>query len=491
MPWSVVKDTSACPVSKPWAVKNIKTGSVGGRCHESKAKAIAQQKALYVHAMSEEPMRNFSVLFAEVEAPAEGLLWFEALPAKTWHTPNYGEVPVTTEKLERMVTNLKGNVRGQEIATDYEHGRDPSKGIKASGWIRDAKVDKGASGIESLWLAVEPTPNALTEIKNKEWRYFSLEWEDEWKHPETQKTHKDVITGGGFTNRPVAKGMMPINFSEVVAAEPEIIAEMAPDYFDEVAPEEHHNPGDDPDPNINRDDSADSKSRIDTPPEGEDGSTPSRSDTVTNNEGGDNTVNEQELRELLGIGNDVDINSTIGDLKTKAATLDGLKSQTDEVKAFAENYPDQAKELSELRELRLTDEARRFSEEVAGMRFSEGVGDDKKDSTKGLSSLAIEEIRKTARKFSDGTANIDDFKSSITAVMENGVVDYGQKGSSAVRENADEVPTDFREARRLFAEKVAEIQANDTEGDFDKAINIAAGRFPKLAEAYARPPVIG
>lgn len=489
MPWKIVKDTNACSVSKPWAVKNIETGSVRGRCHASRSDAVAQLRALNVHAMSEHPLTACAVNFAEATVEND-LLWFEALPAKTWHTAQYGAVPVTADKLERMVFNLKANVRGQEIATDFEHGRDPSKGTKASGWIRDAKIEDGVSGTPALWLGVEPTPLAKQEIGNKEWRYFSLEWEDSWKHPETQEVHKDVIIGGGFTNRPVAKGMMPINFSEVLEKEPTIIAEMAPDFFDEHAAEEHHNPGEDPDYSINRDDGADTGSRIDTPPEGEDGTTPNRSDTVTNNKGGE-TVNEEELRALLGIGAEASINTFISELMVKADQVDKLKGDTAAQMAFSEQYPEQAKELAELRELRLNDEARRFSEAVAGMRFSEGVGDEKKDSTKGLSSLAIETIAQTARKFSEGTVNIEDFKGAITAILDSGVVDYGQSGSSRADDGIfDEVPTNAQEVRRVFAEKVAEIQTKDTEGDFNKALSIASQRFPKLAEAYARPPVL-
>lgn len=49
MPWKVVKDTNACPVSKPYAVKNTQTGSVNGRCHATKAQAEDQRKAMYAN----------------------------------------------------------------------------------------------------------------------------------------------------------------------------------------------------------------------------------------------------------------------------------------------------------------------------------------------------------------------------------------------------------------------------------------------------------
>src|SRR5215831_21092053 len=212
MPWKVVKDINACPVNKPWAVKNIQTGDVRGRCHASRESAIAQQRALYARVPEARMSEKHFISFADtlLVDKASGLYWLEALPARTFHTDSYGEVVVDQAKLERMVHNFRNNVRQQEVAIDYNHGRDVSKGDKASGWIRDVKI--GDNG--SLWYGVEFTDNAKNEIAAKEWRYFSAEWADDWLR-EDGETFQDVIVGGGLTNRPIAKGMVPINFSEL------------------------------------------------------------------------------------------------------------------------------------------------------------------------------------------------------------------------------------------------------------------------------------
>lgn len=47
MPWTVGKDESACPASKPWAVKDKNGKKVG--CHSSEAKAKKHQSALYAN----------------------------------------------------------------------------------------------------------------------------------------------------------------------------------------------------------------------------------------------------------------------------------------------------------------------------------------------------------------------------------------------------------------------------------------------------------
>jgi hypothetical protein len=46
MPYSVIKAGNKCPASKPWACIKSSDGKVLG-CHESKAKAQAQMRALY------------------------------------------------------------------------------------------------------------------------------------------------------------------------------------------------------------------------------------------------------------------------------------------------------------------------------------------------------------------------------------------------------------------------------------------------------------
>jgi hypothetical protein len=152
----------------------------------------------------------------ELGSSQENVLWIEALPARLYTTPQYGEVPVTVDKLNRMVTNFNSNVRGQEIATDFEHGLDQSKGKQASGWYREFAVRPSTDDPEqqSLWAKVEFTDDAKKEIEAKKWRYWSLEWDDEYFVNDTGDSVPDVIIGGGLTNRPVAKRTMPINFSE-------------------------------------------------------------------------------------------------------------------------------------------------------------------------------------------------------------------------------------------------------------------------------------
>jgi hypothetical protein len=149
----------------------------------------------------------------------DGHIWIEALPARTYHTDAYGDVPITLSKLEEMVQNFKDGIRGQEIATDFEHGLDRAKGYKASGWYRDFDIRPSSADarVPSLYARIELTEEAKAEIKDNQWKYFSLDWDDAYSDSEMKDDSiPNVIVGGGFTNRPVAKHTMPINFSETM-----------------------------------------------------------------------------------------------------------------------------------------------------------------------------------------------------------------------------------------------------------------------------------
>jgi hypothetical protein len=278
------------------------------------------------------------------------------------------------------------------------------------------------------------------------------------------------------------------------------------DVKDSTVPEEHMEPGTNaPDERLNEDDSA--GNRIDTPPAGEDGTVPDRSTTVTGspghiNEGGEVMTDEQliELRKLLGIAEDADADAVLAGAKTMSEELEPLrelKATLESKKKFAEDYPDEAKRLAELQERDQENFAKQFSESFVSARITHtvGEGDDAKQepTTLGLSGRVINEIQSMAKEFSEGKPTFDSFKGVLDAVMENGVVDYGNKGSDRQPENDEPeiVPTaGSQDARKMFAEKVEEIVKKD-EVDFDTALETAAKLHPKLAEAWRQPPVAG
>jgi phage I-like protein len=147
--------------------------------------------------------------------------WIQAVPVGTYQHPSYGEISFTPDKISNMALNVKNEVRDTQLDVDYDH---KSQSGKAAGWITDAQARS-----DGLYLQVEWTDTATAAIKNNEYKYFSPEYQDKWKHPKTGTIHKDVLFGGALTNRPFLKDLLPVNLSELIGDQGE--PTMADDSF--------------------------------------------------------------------------------------------------------------------------------------------------------------------------------------------------------------------------------------------------------------------
>lgn len=134
--------------------------------------------------------------------------WVHALPIGTYKHPIYGTIDITPDRAKNFSDGVNTKVRGIDLSINYVHDNNNV----AAGWVKKAE-----SRSDGVWLLVEFTPDATIKVKNKEWRYFSSEFEDEWADPKGVK-HKDVMFGGALTNRPFMKNLVPINLSEATVA---------------------------------------------------------------------------------------------------------------------------------------------------------------------------------------------------------------------------------------------------------------------------------
>lgn len=151
--------------------------------------------------------KNFSVYYpSEVklsekkDVPPE----VQVLKVGKFKHPSYGEFEITPETLVRMKENFEKKVRRVDIAFDYFHDSDKI----AAGWPKALELREDGA---ELWATnVEWTPRAKQMLADKELRYFSPDFSFEWTDPETGAVFKDVLFGGGLTNRPFLKDMAPI-----------------------------------------------------------------------------------------------------------------------------------------------------------------------------------------------------------------------------------------------------------------------------------------
>lgn len=149
-----------------------------------------------------------------IQLDESGRGWIQAMRVGKYNHPKHGLLDFTIDRLHKLAEGVKSKVRGVDLDIDYDHKMDPTKGSEAAGWVKDAKVENNA-----LWLLVEWTRTAAEKIKEKAYRYFSPEFQDVWTDAAGVE-HKDVLFGGGITNRPFLKDLLPLNLSELTFADP-------------------------------------------------------------------------------------------------------------------------------------------------------------------------------------------------------------------------------------------------------------------------------
>jgi hypothetical protein len=135
--------------------------------------------------------------------------WIQAMPLGKYDHPFFGPIEFTPERLQRFADSVANQVRDTELDIDYDHKMNTGE---AAGWVKKAEVRAN----DGLYIFVEWTKTAAEKIKEKAYKYFSPEFADEWRHPKTGATYKDVLFGGGITNRPFLKDILPLNLSELI-----------------------------------------------------------------------------------------------------------------------------------------------------------------------------------------------------------------------------------------------------------------------------------
>lgn len=378
------------------------------------------------------PFEKFSDVVEDTDDP--NVKWVQAWRYSTWDHPVYGKVEVTPALIGEFKGHLENNTYGQDILANYDHFMDAAKGNKAAGKVLDieAREDGG-------WYKVEFTATALKEIEDGEWHYISPEYTD-WTNSETGEKHSNVPVGLAITNRPFFKNMAPINFSEL---------------YSEVEHPEH-------------------KEELEVA-----------------------GIDRKKFAELLGVelkddASDEDALKLFGEAITELKEVpepdpkpedddDESGSGTEAEKAFAEQYPEQALELANLRTMRIANDARAFAEQFSTFKVKEG----EKEVTKGLSTAAKDKLVDIHLKFSEGKATPEDVAEVLQTVVSAGIVEFGERGTSA---GGSDVPANSRDAATALRDRakvLVEEAGGPTKMSFGDALAKAGAENPDLAAAYS------
>lgn len=455
MPYEI-KKTPSCPVSKPFGVFNKNTGTLDNRCHVSRAKALAQMRALY--AAESGKMNSEAAVVTLVKSFSDEWLddnrkWIKVYPYSSWTHPVFSDTAIDEETAKALKDSFDRKLYGeQDYVVTYDHGLDSAKGGKAAGWYEQLEVRD-----DGLWGLVRFTDIARQEIDAGEWRYFSGEHYDEYKHPHTGEVNNLVFSGGAITNKPYVKeGMVPLNFSDVYVERSTMDTPAG-----EHVPEEHADPGQTTEPpteGLNEDDSE--GSRLTPKPE-------------ENVDGVTDSALDKAIREKLGLDPEADIVKAVTDMYEEVKPLRDAAKAHSEKKSFAEQYPAEAAKLErhDAREREIN--AKAFSDKFARLTDKDG-----KPTSKGYPAIVLEKLTELHKSFSEGKATVSDVEEAMVLMARTGTVDFTETGSSRSESFDDETPAD-----KKFAEKVVEIMHAD-KLDYASATKIATEKHPELFEAY-------
>lgn len=421
----------------PWEVKEqdgkhcvFKKGGdtpIKGGCHATRNDALKHQRALY--AAEPTPTMKYSVLAynddALTDTEEENIKWVKAWRYSSWEHPKYGLVEITPSTGMRMSQHFHNGSLGREHIVNFDHGLDPAKGGQAGGTILDIEPRD-----DGIYYKVEFHDDTLKEIRAKKWRYLSPEFDD-FFNPETGEIFEDMPFDLAVTNTPFFKGMPALNFSEVAALE--------------AAP---HNPKDNP-------------------------------------KGGkavDELLKKFAAELGLELSDDMDEAAVVKAASTLNETIEPLrraKSEGARQRIFRESFPEQYKEMQELKSARIESEAMSFAESYA--RFTLTDGDNTWKSAYGFSQLVIDEIADTHKKFAERTATHADLKKLLDLIGDRGIVDYSEHGSTRTAEGK----VFSEDPKQAFHEAITAAMTEDNL-TYEAAMEVAKIKHPDMYDAYLR-----
>lgn len=138
------------------------------------------------------------------ESPATSEV--QVLRVGEWKHPRYGKFEVTLDNIKELIASFDKRLSLNEFAVDQEHH--PEKG--AAGWFKRLFTKNDGN---ELWAVVEWTTDGAKLIKDKVFRYLSIDFFREWTDPETHAKYENVLNGAALTNRPFVSNMAPVVLS--------------------------------------------------------------------------------------------------------------------------------------------------------------------------------------------------------------------------------------------------------------------------------------
>ena len=129
---------------------------------------------------------------------------YNLLPVGRFYDKRYGEVNISHEKIKKMADNFE-KFPAYEVPVKLGH----NDGAKSPGKV--IAVEAKDSGLEITMLVDAETAK---NINDKQYRYMSAEFEDNYMNKETGENVGPVLLGAALVNQPANPYMQPLKFAD-------------------------------------------------------------------------------------------------------------------------------------------------------------------------------------------------------------------------------------------------------------------------------------
>jgi phage I-like protein len=124
----------------------------------------------------------------------------QIMPIGEWDTVPYGKLTISANDISEMVEHFNKGVRAG-VPIDVDHD-----GKAAAGWVTSLVAKE-----DGLWANVEWTPLGTKLLGEKQYKFFSPEFNPTYIDPQNKSLKMDnVLIAGSIVNRPLFKELQPI-----------------------------------------------------------------------------------------------------------------------------------------------------------------------------------------------------------------------------------------------------------------------------------------
>lgn len=183
----------------------------------------------------------------------------------------------------------------------------------------------------------------------------------------------------------------------------------------------------------------------------------------------------RETRSKLGLAQDASITETVSKMQDDLKPVREAEGLATKQQAFAEAFPEEYKEMQSLREKRVEDSAQQFADGYE--RFSKQDGDKQVKSHLGFPMVTLNKIGDCHKAISNREFTHEMLKNLLDLVTQQGFVDFSEHGSSRKGEVQVDDPI------LQFSNRITTIVTEDKIG-VSQATRMAIERYPEEYKAY-------